>query len=82
VVLLHPGLRRHPHIGVDGPEHRDMMIIQRMSDAFNRNSKVVRFQMSGVNEMQPFPELHNATLSWMGPNGFALTGVELTDGIA
>jgi ABC-type transport system involved in cytochrome c biogenesis permease subunit len=27
-------------------------------------------------------ELHDATLSWMGPNGFVLTGFQIINGVA
>src|SRR5713226_8006748 len=51
------------------PVHGDMVVVQVMSDQFNRYSNIAQFHVSGVNDVQPLPPLHDATLSWMGPNG-------------
>jgi len=64
------------------PVYGDMVVVQGMSDQFNRYSNIARFQVSGANDVQPLPELHDATLSWMGPNGFVLTGFEVVAGVA
>jgi hypothetical protein len=32
--------------------------------------------------LKPLPPLHEAALSWMGPNGFVISGVEIIDGVA
>jgi hypothetical protein len=63
------------------PVYGDMVVVQAKSDEFNRYSSIARFQRSGANDVQPLPELHDATLSWMGPNGFVLTGFEVIDGV-
>lgn len=60
----------------------DMVVVQEISTYLNRHSSIARFQIAARNEEQPLPELHDATLSWMGPNGFVLTGFEIVAGIA
>jgi hypothetical protein len=65
-------------IGVRG----DMIVVQEKSSALNRYSNIARFHTTGVNDPQPLPPLHDAVLSWMGPNGFVLSGIELVDGVA
>jgi hypothetical protein len=66
-----------------GPAVRgDMVVVQEKSQALNRYSNIARFQMSGVNDPQPMPPLHDAVLSWMGPLGFVLSGIEFVDGVA
>jgi hypothetical protein len=60
----------------------DMVVVNEMSDYLNRSSSIARFQIAAMNERQPFPDLHDVTLSWMGPNGFVLTGFEIVSGIA
>ena len=64
------------------PVHGDMVVVQVMSDQFNRYSNIAQFHITGVNEVQPLPPLHDATLSWMGPNGFVLNGFEVINGVA
>jgi hypothetical protein len=64
------------------PVYGDMVVVQVLSERLNRYSNVARFQVSGVSDVQPIPELHDAMLSWMGPNGFVLAGVEIIDGVA
>jgi len=64
------------------PVHGDMVVVQVMSDQFNRYSNIAQFHITGVNELQPLPPLHDATLSWMGPNGFVLTGFAVIEGVA
>jgi hypothetical protein len=59
-----------------------MIIAQEKSSVLNRYSNIARFQTSGVNDPQPLPPLHDAALSWMGPNGFVISGVEFIDGVA
>jgi hypothetical protein len=75
-VLDHSDVQKAP--GVRG----DMVIAQEKSSALNRYSNIARFQTSGVNDPQPLPPLHDAVLSWMGPNGFVISGVEFIDGVA
>ena len=60
----------------------DMVVVHVMSDEFNRYSNVAQFQQSAAAKEQPLPELHDATLSWMGPNGFVLTGIETISGVS
>jgi hypothetical protein len=52
-----------------------------MSDEFDRYSNIAQFHLTGADEVQPLPVLHDATLSWMGPNGFVLTGFEVINGV-
>lgn len=54
-----------------------MAVVQVSSERFGRYSNIARFQLPGANDVQPLPELHVAVLSWMGPNGFGLTGFEV-----
>jgi len=60
----------------------DMVVVSEMSNYLNRTTSVARFQIAEKNERQPFHELHDVALSWMGPNGFVLTGFEIVSGIA
>lgn len=60
----------------------DLLVVQEKSAALNRYSNIARFQITTVSEPQPIPPLHDAVLSWMGPNGFVLSGIEFVDGIA
>jgi hypothetical protein len=87
LMKVTPRLRRgkmlsQQEIQTAEPAYGDMVVVQKMSHQFNRYSKIARFQMSGTNDVQPIPELHDATLAWMGPNGFVLTGFEVVAGIA
>ena len=67
-ALEHYEVQKAP--GVRG----DMIVVQEKSTALNRYSNIARFQVSGVNDPQPMPPLHDAVLWWTGPNGFVLTG--------
>jgi hypothetical protein len=60
----------------------DLLVVQEKSTALNRYSNIARFQTTGVSEPQPIPPLHDAVLSWMGPLGFVLSGVEFFEGVA
>ena len=75
-ALEHFDVQRAP--GIFG----DLLVVQEKSAALNRYSNIARFQITAVSEPQPIPPLHDAVLSWMGPNGFVLSGVEFVDGIA
>lgn len=82
ILKVTPRLRRGKVLSMQEvqttePVVGDMVVVQGVSSLFNRNSNIARFQMTGANEAQPLPELHDATLSWMGPNGFVLTGFEV-----
>jgi hypothetical protein len=72
----HADVQRAP--GVRG----DMVVGQEKSSALNRYTNIARFQTGGAADPQPLPPLHDAALSWMGPLGFVLTGVEFVDGTA
>ena len=63
------------------PVRGDLIVVQEKSEAFGRYSNVARFHMAGSSDPQPMPPLHDAVLSWMGPNGFVLTGIEDIDGV-
>ncbi|TCK33635.1 hypothetical protein B0G84_7915 [Paraburkholderia sp. BL8N3] len=69
-ALEHYAVQKAP--GVRG----DMIVAQEKSTMLNRYSNIGRFQVSGVNDPQPMPPLHDAVLSWMRSNGFVLTGFE------
>jgi hypothetical protein len=60
----------------------DLLVVQEKSTALNRYSDIARFRTKGVNEPQPIPPLHDAVLSWMGPLGFVLSGVDFFEGVA
>jgi hypothetical protein len=71
------------HAVQSGPAvHGDLVIGQEKSSALNRYTNIARFQTAGATDPQPLPSLHDAALSWMGPLGFVLTGVEFVDGTA
>ncbi|SMG61531.1 hypothetical protein SAMN06265784_1234 [Paraburkholderia susongensis] len=63
------------------PVRGDLLVTQEKSETFGRYSTVARFQTSGAAEQQPLPPLHDADLSWMGTNGFVLTGIEVVGGV-
>ncbi len=63
------------------PARGDLIVGEEKSDTFSRYSNIARFQLSGASDQQPLPPLHNAALSWLGPNGFVLTGIDLVDGV-
>ncbi|SAL05469.1 hypothetical protein AWB81_07174 [Caballeronia arationis] len=75
-ALDHVDVQKAPGI------YGDLLVVQEKSSALNRYSNIARFQITAVSEPQPIPPLHDAVLSWMGPNGFVLTGIEFADGIA
>ncbi|KDR37822.1 hypothetical protein [Caballeronia glathei] len=75
-ALEHYEVQKTP--GVRG----DMIVVQEKSTALNRYSNIARFQVTGVSDPQPMPPLHDAVLSWMGPNGFVLSGIEFVDGVS
>ncbi|MGF6260652.1 hypothetical protein QF001_004174 [Paraburkholderia youngii] len=58
------------------PVTGDLAIDHEQSAQYKRTSKLASFQPSGAADAQPLPPLHDVELSWMGPNGFVLTGVE------
>lgn len=60
----------------------DLLVAQEKSDTFGRYSNVARFYTSGANDAELLPALHDVVLSWMGPHGFVLTGIEVIDGVA
>jgi hypothetical protein len=64
------------------PVHGDLIVGQQKSELLNRYANVASFHVSGAADPQPLPPLQDAVLSWMGPNGFVLSGVELVDGVA
>jgi hypothetical protein len=38
-------------------------------------------QRAGTAAPELLPPLHDAVLSWMGPHGFVLTGIEILNGV-
>jgi hypothetical protein len=64
------------------PARGNLLVGQHNSELLNRHANIASFQVSGPNDPQPLPSLHDAVLSWMAPNGFVLSGVELVDGVA
>ena len=64
------------------PVTGDMTIIQIQSEQYGRMTKVASFYVSGATDQQPLPPLHDVELSWMGPNGFVLTGIEFVGDVA
>lgn len=60
----------------------DLLVAQEKSDAFGRYSNVARFHQAGAADADLLPPLHDVVLSWMGPGGFVLTGIEIIDGTA
>jgi hypothetical protein len=59
----------------------DLLITQQQSQAFGSWSATASFYKSGASDPDPLPPLHDAILSWMGPNGFVLRGIEVIDGV-
>lgn len=59
----------------------DLLVQQERTETFGRYSNVARFATAGAADQQPLPQLHDAAMSWMGPNGFVLSGIELIDGV-
>jgi hypothetical protein len=75
-ALDHADVQRAPRV------RGDMVVVQEKSSALNRYTNIARFQSGLVGNPQPLPPLHDAALSWMGPLGFVLTGIEFVDGTA
>ncbi|MFP4891212.1 hypothetical protein [Paraburkholderia sp. EG304] len=64
------------------PVTGDLTITQGQSVQYGRMTKIAAFQQSGAADEQPLPPLHDVELSWMGPNGFVLTGIEFIGEVA
>ncbi|WP_233854214.1 hypothetical protein [Paraburkholderia sp. HD33-4] len=64
------------------PVRGDMTISQQQSEQYGRMTKVASFQQSGAADAQPLPPLHDVEVSWMGPLGFVLTGIEFIGDVA
>ncbi|MEZ2310862.1 hypothetical protein AB6809_29880 [Paraburkholderia sp. RCC_158] len=73
--------RSQSEIERDTPVHGDLIVSQEKSEVFGRYSNVARFQLAGGADKDPLPPLHDVVLSWMGPIGFVLTGIEVIDGV-
>jgi hypothetical protein len=66
-----------------GPVTRgDLQIAFAKSELYGRQTKVASFHLAGAADSQPLPPLHDAELSWMGPNGFVLSGIEFIGEVA
>lgn len=65
----------------DAPITGDLNVSQQKSETFNRYSNVAAFHKAGASDAEPLPPLHDVVLSWMGPNGFVLTGIEVIGGV-
>ncbi|WP_429574288.1 hypothetical protein [Paraburkholderia sp. UCT70] len=74
--------RRKRDIEAAEPVSGDVTINHEQSAQYKRTSKVASFQQSGAADAQPLPPLHDVELSWMGPNGFVLTGIEFIGDVA
>jgi hypothetical protein len=59
----------------------DLIIVQQQSQLLGRFSSVASFHKTGPRDIDPLPPLHDVVLSWMGPNGFVLSGIEEIDGV-
>lgn len=88
-MLVRATLRRHrgkarpqSEIERDAPVRGDLVVTQERSEIFGRYTNVARFQLAGGADKDPLPPLYDAVLSWMGPLGFVLSGVEVVDGTA
>ncbi|EEA01038.1 conserved hypothetical protein [Burkholderia sp. H160] len=64
------------------PVTDDLAIKHELSAQYKRTSKVASFEQSGAADAQPLPPVHDVELSWMGPNGFVLTGIEFIGDVA
>lgn len=59
----------------------DLLITQEKSEIFGRYANIARFHQTGGADPDPLPPLHDVVLSWMGPGGFVLTGIEEIGGV-
>ncbi|MFL9933627.1 hypothetical protein P0D88_31525 [Paraburkholderia sp. RL18-103-BIB-C] len=64
------------------PVTGDLTIAQVQSEQYGRMTKVASFHLTGTADKQSLPPLHDAEISWMGPNGFVLTGIEFIGDVA
>jgi hypothetical protein len=64
------------------PVSGDLTIVQAKSDQYGRMTKIASFHTTGVADKQPLPPLHDVEISWMGPLGFVLTGIEFVGEVA
>jgi len=69
-------------IEADAPARGDLGIAHVQSAEYGRTSKVASFHRAGAADPELLPPLHDVELSWMGPLGFVLTGIEFIDGSA
>ena len=64
------------------PVSGDLIISEQKSPQYGRTTRVASFHVSGASDPQPLPPLHDVELSWMGPLGFVLTGIEFIGEVA
>jgi len=64
------------------PVSGDLIISQQQSEQYGRMTKVASFHLTGAADKPPLPPLHDVELSWMGTNGFVLTGIEFIGDVA
>ncbi|MFP4891908.1 hypothetical protein [Paraburkholderia sp. EG304] len=73
--------RRKRDIEAAEPVTGDLAINHEQSAQYKRTSKLANFQPSGAADAQPLP-VARVELSWMGSNGFVLTGIEFIGDMA
>jgi hypothetical protein len=64
------------------PVHGDLLVSQQKSEIFGRYANIASFQRTGAADAELLQPLHDVVLSWMGPLGFVLTGIEVIDGVS
>lgn len=64
------------------PTRGDVIVGQLHSDYMGRMTDTAHFHKSGAADDDPLPPLLDVRLSWMGPLGFVLSGIEIVEGVA
>jgi hypothetical protein len=76
-VALHPKERRR-YPAIKG----NVMVNAEISAELGRSSNIARLEVGMPLELDPLPQLLDATLSGMAVTGFVLSGIEYIDGRA
>lgn len=76
VALSPQDRRRYPAI------KGDVLVSPQFANELGRSSNVARVSKGMPLELDPLPQLLDATLAGMAPNGFVLSGIEYVNGCA
>lgn len=60
----------------------DFTISFTRSEQYGRMTKIASFHRAGASDAPLLPPLHPVELSWIGTNGFVLTGIEFVEDVA